>query len=186
MAWASVRGFVEFGSISGAVARWTRLDEQGRERLIMATGDSRGFWETHHVQNQDSDLRMTTSATNDPRQYILAAWSCCIEAPLPQISRSGVSPSCTSMELTQRWSTYGDFWREAHGNQSFPVPKFAAEYFIPGPERILVRTSVANLQMLRKPWHELDTWYPAESWLFDSSGWCMGTCKCQNRSLRRN
>lgn len=53
------------------------------------------------------------------------------------------------------------------------------------PGRIAVRTSLANLRLFRKPWpkyNQVDAFF--DFYLLDSEGWCVGTCRIPELSVR--
>lgn len=187
-AWASLTRFVEFKEILGAVATWQRIDEREQTKQIIATDDSSRAWKISDTPGLETEIQghydVNGTADVDPRQYVLAAWPSCIEAPLPQSQQLGEPFACTRIEPYERWPSYEDFWREAHQNQDFHMSEALTRLLAQEPGRIAVQTSLVNLQLFRKPWPK---WNPGDAfvdfYLLDSEGWCVGTCRIPELSV---
>lgn len=175
-AWPSWDGEVDYLhnvmlSTIGSVARWAIKDEKGHLRILSSTSDVSGHWNTDaslssHLEPKPLLRRIDgydQRASTDPRQYMLAAWRSCIETPMPrELSVEN------RQELCQRWRTYEDFWKEAHGSHRFPT--LGSDTRLPLTKLLLVRTSVAELNLVRFPANLRRSELDCDFFILDSKG----------------
>lgn len=150
----------------GSVAKWGRIDAKGRLKPILATNDPTAHQAVYRWESNPS----SPSFVVDPRPYMVASWPVCIEAPLPILRKLRSRPH---VELKKQWPKYRHFWRDAHGQQKFPISDISMSALAAEPGRIAVRTSAKTLRL----WMGNRVGASQDFFILDSNGWCMGTSR---------
>ncbi|KAG9187958.1 hypothetical protein G6011_01881 [Alternaria panax] len=158
-----------------SVAKWARCNAKGDFQSIQATNDPTA----HQIAYRWIPKTGAQNQSVDPRPYILAAWSTCIEAPIPKIHQL----RCSSVNtLGKRWPTYAHYWKEALRNHRHLQADDTLQALRAKPGRIAIRTTVQRLRV----WPGATINVSQDFFIIDDDGWCMGVCRIPVAIAKQN